>query len=50
MCTEIHTKYLNTLCGQDVEFVKRMWHVKKPLSFKELNVHRFIGSALQMIF
>jgi hypothetical protein len=31
VCSEIHTKHINTLCGQNVEFVN-----VKPLGFKRL--------------
>ena len=32
VCSEIHTKHTNTLCGQNVEFlnVKTRWYLKYP--------------------
>jgi hypothetical protein len=37
VCSEIHTKHINTLCGQNVECVCLTWrYVKLPLGFKRL--------------
>jgi hypothetical protein len=36
VCSEIHTKHINTQCGQNVELLADWWYVYWPLGFKEL--------------
>jgi hypothetical protein len=42
VCSQIHTKLINTLCGQNVECFK---YVKLPLGFKTLyaGVHKTLA-------
>jgi hypothetical protein len=46
VCSEIHTKHINTLCGQNVEFgnFKYWLYMKRPLGFRGLR--RFIGVSI----
>jgi hypothetical protein len=43
VCSEIHTKHINTLCGQNVEFVnvKPGGTYSNPLGFEVLKVGRY---------
>jgi hypothetical protein len=48
VCSEIHTKYINTLCGKNVEFVKvkpagtysNHWALKGYSSYRAVNTLR----------
>ena len=34
VCSQIHTKHINTLCGQNVVFLRAFaWSRKSPISF-----------------
>jgi hypothetical protein len=44
VCSKIHTKYTNTLCGQNVEFV----NVKPAETYKLLKIKGLTCSALHV--
>jgi len=53
VCSQIHTKHINTLCGENVEFVnvKFSWYKKKPLDFKWLLFEcHYLGSVLLYLY
>ena len=37
VCSEIHTKHINTLCGQNVDFANVKLAVQKMLGFEAVN-------------
>jgi hypothetical protein len=41
VCSQIHTKHINTLCGQNVEFCYGSWFMQLPLGFKKLILSSF---------
>jgi hypothetical protein len=48
VCSEIHTKHTNTLCGQNVEFMNvkpggtysNQWALKGYSLYRAVNIHR----------
>ena len=42
VCSQIHTKHINTLCGQDVEFV----NVKYRFVYEELMFYNILGTFI----
>jgi len=41
VCSEIHTKHINTLCGQNVGFVKvKPGGIQRPSSYRAVNTIR----------
>ena len=52
VCSEIHTKHINALCGQNVEFVNVQfsWYIKKPMDFKWLTLGMLLFMPCSVVF
>ena len=49
VCSEIHTKHLNTLCEQNVEiWMLYWWYIYWPLGFEGLNLFVIKTSQLML--
>ena len=40
VCSQIHTKHINTLCGQNVEFHFNLNYKKRPSPYRAVNTLR----------
>jgi len=52
VCSEIHTKHINTLCGQKVELLnaKLVVHIVTTFTFIELNKFLFSSCLISVIY
>jgi hypothetical protein len=40
VCSEIHTKHINTLCGQNVDFYLNLNYIQIPSLYRAVNTLR----------
>jgi len=40
VCSQIHTKLINKLCGQNVDFYLNMNYIKRPSPYRAVNTLR----------